>query len=325
MPSQFLCLPILRRQQHLRQIFVSLQYSIRPLAATSQYHTSSRLYEAPKPPRGTNPQAFFQETYEGEKHDPTRARHDDLKGDSGGRPDPHGDQNQNMGKWGFLGPLIALAVLGVGYYVRHNGIWSGFLIKHKLDVPPPQIGKIPRVYFDVSIDGTPKGRIVVHLRPDLVPLTVANFRQLATGSPGFGFEGCVFHRVIPGFMIQTGDTDHKGGRGGRSIYGKKFKDENFRLKHYKPGVVSMANAGPNTNNSQFFITTAETPWLDNRHVVFGEVAEGMDVVMEIESHGTKSGVPLADILIEKCGELPAIDPPLPTVKHKGRQEELQAA
>ncbi|KAG5925626.1 cyclophilin peptidyl-prolyl cis-trans isomerase Cyp2 [Claviceps sorghi] len=159
------------------------------------------------------------------------------------------------------------------------------------------------VFFEVSANGSPLGRIVFKLYDDVVPKTAANFRALATGEHGYGYANSSFHRVIPQFMLQGGDFTKGNGTGGKSIYGEKFADENFNLKHSKPGLLSMANAGPNTNGSQFFITTVATSWLDGKHVVFGEVVDGMDIVKKIESFGSQSGKTQQKITIDKSGTL----------------------
>lgn len=159
-----------------------------------------------------------------------------------------------------------------------------------------------KVYFKTAIDGVAQPRIVFELYDDVVPKTTENFRALATGEKGFGYAGSIFHRVIPQFMLQGGDFETGKGYGGRSIYGAKFADENFNIKHTKPGLLSMANAGPHTNGSQFFITTVPCPWLDGKHVVFGEVVEGYDTVKAIEQKGSQSGATSAKITIEESGE-----------------------
>ncbi|TBU57916.1 peptidyl-prolyl cis-trans isomerase [Dichomitus squalens] len=174
----------------------------------------------------------------------------------------------------------------------------------------------PYVFFDITIGGRPAGRIIMLLYQDITPKTVENFRALCTGEKGVGkagkplhYKGCTFHRVIKGFMIQGGDFTAGNGTGGESIYGEKFEDEKFEVKHTKRFLLSMANAGPNTNGSQFFITCNPTPHLDGKHVVFGEVVRGKSVVRAVENTETSSGdVPVEPCVIVDCGQLSPDDP-----------------
>ena len=166
-----------------------------------------------------------------------------------------------------------------------------------------------KVYFELALDKKPFGKIVFGLSAQ-TPETSENFRALCTGEKGKGktgkklhYLGSIFHRIIPGFMAQGGDFVRKNGTGGESIYGLKFEDENFDLKHNKPGILTMANSGRDTNNSQFYITFVSCPWLDGKHVVFGEILEGIELLKVLESHGSETGKPKAEIMVTGCGEI----------------------
>jgi peptidylprolyl isomerase len=189
---------------------------------------------------------------------------------------------------------------------------SNLLVAAVLSVgTPTAMAANPKVALDVTIGGEPAGTLTVELFADVVPKTAENFRALCTGEKGMGksgkplaYAGSTFHRIIPGFMIQGGDFTRGNGTGGESIYGEKFADENFQLKHFGPGTLSMANAGPNTNGSQFFITVADTSWLDGKHVVFGKVVDGMDVLKKMEAQGSSpSGKTKSEVKLAGCKQL----------------------
>merc|ERR1712045_716119 len=167
------------------------------------------------------------------------------------------------------------------------------------------IDERPIAYFDITIDDVPSGRILMELFEETAPKTVKNFKVLATGEAGYGYKNSQFHRIIPGFMLQGGDFERGDGTGGYSIYGDKFEDENFQIKHTSPGLLSMANAGPDTNGSQFFITTVKTAWLDGKHVVFGRLADqqSFDIVKQIEAMGSRTGEVSKEVVITNSGEL----------------------
>ncbi|XP_053111189.1 peptidyl-prolyl cis-trans isomerase D [Hemicordylus capensis] len=188
-------------------------------------------------------------------------------------------------------------------------------MSHASPLQKPSHASNPRVFFDVDIGSERVGRIVLELFADVVPKTAENFRALCTGEKGIGpttgkplhYKGCPFHRIIKEFMIQGGDFSNQNGTGGESIYGEKFEDENFHYKHDQSGLLSMANAGCNTNGSQFFITTVPTPHLDGKHVVFGQVIKGTGVVKLLENVEVKGEEPVKLCVIAECGELKGDD------------------
>lgn len=180
-----------------------------------------------------------------------------------------------------------------------------------------------QIYLDISINDQPAGRMIFELYNDIVPRTVENFHSLCIGDHGIGHSGkllsyknCPFHRIISKFMAQTGDFVQLNGTGGESIFGTRFEDENFEMKHSKPGILSMANAGPNTNASQFFITFVPCPWLDGKHVVFGELVDGIEVLKQIELAGSRSGAPNKKVVIIDCGDYVEPPPPPPEQEEK---------
>jgi peptidylprolyl isomerase len=207
--------------------------------------------------------------------------------------------------------IVGGTFYGVGYYFSDLATEKTSLAATTRPVES-QAPITSRVYFDIAIDQKPVGRIVIGLHGTVVPKTVHNFESLCRGDTTMGtvalkYKGSTFHRIIPGFMIQGGDFTKHNGTGGRSVYGTpidgRFDDENFALQHIGPGIVSMANSGPNTNGSQFFITTSRTTHLNKQHVVFGTVVEGWDVVQLIELYGSNSGKPMTDVRIVDAGVL----------------------
>lgn len=210
----------------------------------------------------------------------------------------------------FSAAIIALVSTHVAVSAKDSETEK---VKSSLDVFEQVTAK---VFMDIEIEGGESGQIVIGLFGTAAPRTVENFRALCTGEKGVGkegkplhYKGSTFHRIIPKFMIQGGDFTHGSGIGGESIFGGKFEDEGFMVKHKRPFLLSMANSGPNTNGSQFFITVARTPWLDGKHVVFGEVLEGQDLVKAMEAQGSSGkGKPKTTVTIVDSGHIETIFP-----------------
>ncbi|PVV05104.1 hypothetical protein BB560_000380 [Smittium megazygosporum] len=235
-------------------------------------------------------------------------------------PEDAYDAVDNMNNAEFFGKTIHVSFAKAGKFTKSSGkaIWSdeNWLKQNSFSAAEPEktsdtasatlatkSTSNPKVFMEIQIDGRLAGRIEFDLRADVVPKTAENFRQLCTHQKDFGYKNSIFHRIIPGFMCQGGDFTRFDGTGGKSIYGSKFEDENWILKHDRPGLLSMANSGPGTNGSQFFITFEKSEWLDNKHVVFGNVTSGMEIVRMIEALGTSSGKPKKRILVSNCGEI----------------------
>ncbi|KAL2329071.1 hypothetical protein Fmac_022498 [Flemingia macrophylla] len=208
--------------------------------------------------------------------------------------------------------LLVFLVLSIFLIFTFSGSTTRKQVVEEETEEEPEITH--RVFLDIDIDKQRLGRIVIGLYGQVVPKTVENFRALCTGEKGknenglkLHYKGTPFHRIISGFVIQGGDIVHHNGKASESIYGGTFPDDNFKIKHSHAGVVSMANSGPNSNGSQFFITTVKASWLDGEHVVFGKVVQGMDIVYVIEGGaGTYSGKPRKKVVIADSGEIPKI-------------------